>query len=106
MNEILKNDPNFLSGLNDLNICNHDFSKPVYKYMSIETAKIVLDKLPLRFRAPSTFNDPFEFNMDCFEQSLTIKEYKATFLKTIKRTHGFSGNEAKKALKNITISDY
>jgi hypothetical protein len=35
-----------------------------YKYMSAETASRTLDSLELRWSAPSTFNDPFDVQMD------------------------------------------
>src|SRR3954467_3752612 len=36
----------------------------VYKYMSSETALIVLDKLSLRWSSPLLFNDPFDGQWD------------------------------------------
>lgn len=49
----------------------------IYKYHSTEIIKKILENTRVWFRVPSTFNDPFEFNLDLIDLSLSMKELKA-----------------------------
>jgi hypothetical protein len=55
----------------------HNPSYPIYKYHSTEIIKKILENNSVWFRTPSTFNDPFEFNLDLIDLSITAKEFRA-----------------------------
>src|SRR5690242_4206761 len=84
-----------LSDFADIGICMHDYSKPVYKYTSVETAKIILETGKIRFRAPSTFNDPFEFSLDFFDRDLSNKEFKDRFEFLLRMQPGITSKRRK-----------
>jgi hypothetical protein len=60
----------------------HNPAFVIYKYHSAEIIKKILESTNVWFRLPSTFNDPFEFNLDLIDLSLTMKEYKKRQLRT------------------------
>lgn len=55
----------------------------LYKYVSIETAKIILENSSLKFSAPSEFNDPF----DCKANISSINSYQDIFFLLYKMYH-------------------
>lgn len=98
--------PKILSDLADIGISLHDYSKPVYKYTSTETAKIILETHKIRFRAPSTFNDPFEFSLDFFDRDLSNKEFKSRFETLLKHQTGMTSRRKKELLRITSIVDF
>ncbi len=95
-----------LSDFADIGISMHDYSKPVYKYTSVETAKIILKTHKIRFRAPSTFNDPFEFSLDFFDRDLSNKEFKDRFEFLLRMQPGITSRRRKEILKNTSVADF
>lgn len=95
-----------LPDLADIGVNLHDYSKPVYKYTSVETAKIILETLKIRFRAPSTFNDPFEFSLEFFDRDLSNKEFKSRFETLLRLQPGMTSRRRKELLKNTSIVDF
>lgn len=57
----------------------------VYKYTCAKTAKIVLDRLTIRFQSPLNFNDPFDSQWDAYWQ-LESQEYKGKYASTLHRS--------------------
>ena len=92
-----------LSDFAEIGIHLHDYSKPIYKYTSLETAKIILETSSIRFRAPSTFNDPFEFSLDFFDMYVSTKEFKERFDKVLRNQSDITSKKRKEILKNTTI---
>jgi len=77
----------FLSKLESLGFIPHSPEKPLYKYTTVETFKIILSTNKLRFSNPSIFNDPFEFSEDCFEYDMgenTVNDLVMHFAETTK----------------------
>lgn len=95
-----------LSDLADIGISLYDYSKPVYKYTSVDTAKKILETLKIRFRAPSTFNDPFEFSPDLFDRNLSNKEFKSRLDTLLRSQPGITSRRRKELLKTTTIVDF
>lgn len=61
--------------------------KILYKYMTIETARIVLSTGKLRFQSPIRYNDPFDSQWDIFWPTRTqeAKEFEQNLLERILR---------------------
>ncbi len=55
-------------------ITPHDQRTVVYKYVSIQTAKIILENCSLRFSSPLIFNDPFEMNPGFIDYGVSREE--------------------------------
>ncbi len=92
-----------LSDFAEMGIHLHDYSNPIYKYTSVETAKIILETSKIRFRAPSTFNDPFEFSLDFFDRDISNKELREHFDKVLKTQPGITSKQRKEILKKTTV---
>jgi DUF2971 family protein len=95
-----------ISDLAEIGTEMYDYKKPIYKYTSIETAKIILETLSIRFRAPSTFNDPFEFDLDFFDTDLTNKEFKSMFEAGLRLNPQISSKKRKELIRKTNISDF
>lgn len=66
------------------------FTETLYKYVSVETAKKILEGSSLKFSIASDFNDPFELTIDHIDFTTSKEE----FWSLIKRTH--KGTRAEK----------
>jgi hypothetical protein len=60
--------------LTECRLQQHDHSKPLYKYLSCETAKKVLSSSTFKYSSPLLFNDPFEFSSDFIKFEVSNKE--------------------------------
>lgn len=89
----------FITGLLQNNIIPHDQRNPVYKYMSIETAKIVLSNCSVRFSSPTLFNDPFEMNVGF----LDFEVDSAFFKRILSENH--TAQECDAILKTFSTDD-
>jgi hypothetical protein len=96
--------PKILSDLREIGIEMHDYRRPIYKYTSAETAKIILEKCSIRFRVPSTFNDPFEFYLDLFDTSLSSREFKDNLDAIMRRDPNMSATKRKGLLQKTSIN--
>ena len=57
-----KKEKTFQTELDKSRFRPHDVNKPLYKFTSAKTAKLILENRTLRFTVPSHFNDPFELH--------------------------------------------
>lgn len=48
----------------------------LYKYVDLNTAKLILKNHSLKFSKPDEFNDPFELSLDHFDYSFSKKDLK------------------------------
>jgi hypothetical protein len=75
-------DAPLLKGLRDLNVKLHDENNILYKYASLETAKLILNNQTMYFQTAINFNDPFELHLGFIEPK---KDYINDFLAFIKK---------------------
>ena len=55
----------------------HDDNNTLFKYVSFETAKKILEGSSFRFSSPLKFNDPFEMNLNFLDFKCSKEEYRA-----------------------------
>jgi len=87
----------------------HNHTKPLYKYLSVDSAKAVLTNCTLKYSSPLKFNDPYEFNSNLVDFTGTKSEIKNYYyrLLTDYTWHGkVLSKSEKKTILNILLRDY
>lgn len=93
----------FLEVLKANRINFYDPQKPLYKYVDIKTAKLILENKTLRFKVAKYFNDPFELSEDYFDFDITYRDMRTHLKSLFMRTYPDISEED--ALKNARKFD-
>ncbi|MBN9483577.1 MAG: hypothetical protein BGO70_13930 [Bacteroidetes bacterium 43-93] len=86
----------------------HDFTKPVYKYTSIESAKKIFTNKSVLFRTPNSFNDPFEFHSAFVDFNASLFQYRQFALKILVNNPKYKDNPSllMKDMANYSRKDF
>lgn len=98
--------PQLISDLDALGIKMHNQALPVYKYTSVNTAKLIIENCSIRFTVPSVFNDPFEFSLDLFEFDISNQQCREKFKRDLKMNQSLTRHERNKLVNQTTIAEY
>ena len=92
----------FYNKILSIGLDTHNLDEPVYKYTSINSVVKILKNHSVLFRAPHTFNDPFEFNLDLLDTSISRKEVKERLLNSKMIQQQISKTSLKKLINQRT----
>ncbi len=96
---------NLISDLDALGIKMHNQANPVYKYTSVNTAKLILENCSIRFTVPSAFNDPFEFSLDLFEFEISNQQYREKLKPDLRMNKSLTRYEKNKLVNQTTLEN-
>jgi hypothetical protein len=104
----LNKDPNsLLNRFLSIGLVPHDPRFVLYKYVSAETAKIILRNCALRFSSPTVFNDPFEFNESLIDFRIKIKAMKQSIFLGLETAHpGITQKEKQRFYDRISVAAF
>lgn len=100
--------PPYLQELSDMGIKVHQFHKPSYKYTSISSAENIIKNISIRFRTPTSFNDPLEFSKELLNFKCSMKTYKEKLISGYEQKfrRKLTKPEVKQLLMKFTIDEY